>query len=175
MSPDPRLNKVSFIPAPFLTPTFPQSTFLGSANWINQCLLTDYVILQAHLPKIQRSVSAIPPVSGLAVFLFYFPVGNAFGSDTIKPMETIAVPDSFYPMLKQFTKVIIKMDLQKLVLHPISNPLLQTLFLVLHMKNQSLCMKLCKAVMSQIDMLKNKTDTRKPNTDDNHQNIKDKR
>ena len=102
-------------------------------------------------------------------------MGNAFGSDTIKPMETIAVPDSFYPILEQFTKGIIKMDLQKLVLHPISNPLLQTLLLVLHMKDQSLCMKLCKAVMSQIDMLKNKTDTRKPNTDDNHQNTKDKR
>lgn len=102
-------------------------------------------------------------------------MGNAFGSDTIKPMETIAVPDSFYPILKQFTKGIIKMDLQKFVLHPISNPLLQTLLLVLHIKDQSLCMKLCKAVMSQIDMLKNKTDTRKPNTDDNHQNTKDKR
>lgn len=49
-----------------------------------------------------------------------------------------------------------KMELQKLVLHPVSNPLLQTLLLVLHKKDQSLCMKLCKAVMSQIDMFSSK-------------------
>ena len=72
-------------------------------------------------------------------------------------METVAVPESFPPVLKQFTKIIIKMELQKLVLHPVSNPLLQTLLLVLHKKDQSLCMKLCKAVMSQIDMFSNKS------------------
>jgi len=84
-------------------------------------------------------------------------VGNAFGSSTLKPMETVAVPESFPPVLKQFTKIIIKMELQKVVLHPVSNPLLQTLLLVLHKKDQSLCMKLCKAVMSQIDMFSNKS------------------
>ena len=73
-------------------------------------------------------------------------------------METVAVPESFPPVLKHFTKIIVKMELQKLVLHPVSNPLLQTLLLVLHQKNQSLCMKLCKAVMSQIDMFSYKTD-----------------
>ena len=79
-------------------------------------------------------------------------MGNAFGANTIKPMETIAVPESFQPILKKLTKVIMKMELQKLSLHPVSNPLLQTLLLVLHKKDQSLCMKLCKAVMWQIDM-----------------------
>lgn len=83
-------------------------------------------------------------------------VGNAFGGNTIKPMETVAVPESFPPILKKLTKVIMKMELQKLSLHPVSNPLLQTLLLVLHKKDQSLCMKLCKAVMSQIDMFSNK-------------------
>ena len=71
-------------------------------------------------------------------------------------METVAVPESFPPVLKQFTKIIIKMELQKLVLHPVSNPLLQTLLLVLHKKDQKLCMKLCKAVMSKIDMFSSK-------------------
>jgi len=79
-------------------------------------------------------------------------VGNAFGANAIKPMETVAVPDSFPPILKQLAKAIMKMELQKLSLHPVSNPLLQTLLLVLHKKDQSSCMKLCKAVMSQIDM-----------------------
>jgi len=79
-------------------------------------------------------------------------VGNAFGANAIKPMETVAVPESFPPILKQLAKAIMKMELQKLSLHPVSNPLLQTLLLVLHKKNQSSCMKLCKAVMSQIDM-----------------------
>ncbi|KAL9975890.1 hypothetical protein ACROYT_G013107 [Oculina patagonica] len=83
-------------------------------------------------------------------------VGNAFGTNAIKPMETVAVPESFPPVLKQHTKAIMKMELQKLVLHPVSNPLLQTLLLVLHKKDQSLCMKLCKAVMSKIDMFSNK-------------------
>ncbi|KAJ7384968.1 Nucleolar protein 9 [Desmophyllum pertusum] len=63
-------------------------------------------------------------------------VGNAFGTNAIKPMETVAVPESFPPVLKQLTKVIIKMELQKLALHPVSNPLLQTLLLVLHKKDQ---------------------------------------
>lgn len=63
------------------------------------------------------------------------------------------------------------MELQKLVLHPVSNPLLQTLLLVVHQKDESLCMKLCKAVMSQIDMFSSKTDKikgrqSKPNDDD---------
>lgn len=83
-------------------------------------------------------------------------MGNAFGTNAIKPMETVAVPESFPPVLKQLTKVIIKMELQKLALHPVSNPLLQTLLLVLHKKDQLLCMKLCKAVMSQIDMFNSK-------------------
>lgn len=83
-------------------------------------------------------------------------MGNAFGTNAIKPMETVAVPESFPPVLKQHTKAILKMELQKLVLHPVSNPLLQTLLLVLHKKDQSLCMKLCKAVMSQIDMFSSK-------------------
>jgi len=91
-------------------------------------------------------------------FCFGHSVGNAFGSSTLKPMETVAVPESFPPVLKQFTKIIIKMELQKVVLHPVSNPLLQTLLLVLHKKDQSLCMKLCKAVMSQIDMFSNKSE-----------------
>lgn len=79
-------------------------------------------------------------------------MGNAFGANAIKPMETVAVPESFPPILKQLAKAIMKMELQKLSLHPVSNPLLQTLLLVLHKKDQSSCMKLCKAVMSQIDM-----------------------
>ncbi|PFX35048.1 nucleolar protein 9-like [Stylophora pistillata] len=83
-------------------------------------------------------------------------VGNAFGTDPIKHMETVAVPDSFPPILRQLTNMIIEMELQKLALHPVSNPLLQTLLLVLHRKDQSLCMKLCKAVMSQIDMYNSK-------------------
>lgn len=83
-------------------------------------------------------------------------MGNAFGANAIKPMETVAVPESFPPILKKLTKVIMKMELQKLSLHPVSNPLLQTLLLVLHRKDQSLCMKLCKAVMSQIDMFSSK-------------------
>lgn len=83
-------------------------------------------------------------------------VGNAFGANAIKPMETVAVPESFPPILKKLTKVIMKMELQKLSLHPVSNPLLQTLLLVLHRKDQSLCMKLCKAIMSQIDMFSSK-------------------
>ena len=86
------------------------------------------------------------------ILSFYHTVGNAFGTD----METVAVPDSFLPVLKQLTNIIIKMELQKLALHPVSNPLLQTLLLVLHRKDQSLCMKLCKAVMSQIDMYNSK-------------------
>ncbi|XP_068697394.1 nucleolar protein 9-like isoform X2 [Montipora foliosa] len=100
-------------------------------------------------------------------------VGTAFGSDAFKEIETVtvAIPESFPPVLKRFTKLIIKMELQKLVLHPVSNPLLQTLLLVLHAKNQSLCMKLCKAVMSQIDMFSSKAEKikvpRKPNDDDN--------
>lgn len=83
-------------------------------------------------------------------------MGNAFGANAIKPMETVAVPESFPPILKKLTKVIMKMELQKLSLHPVSNPLLQTLLLVLHRKDQSLCMKLCKAIMSQIDMFSSK-------------------
>ena len=71
-------------------------------------------------------------------------------------METVAVPESFPPILKKLTKIVMKMELQKLSLHPVSNPLLQTLLLVLHKKDQSLCMKLCKAVMSQIDMFSSK-------------------
>ena len=71
-------------------------------------------------------------------------------------METVAVPESFPPILKWLTKVIMKMELQKLALHPVSNPLLQTLLLVLHTKDQSLCMKLCKAVLLQIDMFSSK-------------------
>lgn len=103
-------------------------------------------------------------------------VGTAFGSDAFKQMETVtvAIPESFPPVLKRFTKIIIKMELQKLVLHPVSNPLLQTLLLVLHAKNQSLCMKLCKAVMSQIDMFSSKAEKikapRKPNNDDDNNN-----
>lgn len=83
-------------------------------------------------------------------------MGNAFGANAIKPLETVAVPESFPPILKKLTKVIMKMELQKLSLHPVSNPLLQTLLLVLHRKDQSLCMKLCKAIMSQIDMFNSK-------------------
>lgn len=83
-------------------------------------------------------------------------MGNAFGTNAIKPLETVAVPESFPPVLKQLTKIIIKMELQKLALHPVSNPLLQTLLLVLQKKDQCLCMKLCKAVMSQIDMFSTK-------------------
>lgn len=89
-------------------------------------------------------------------FAFYHTVGNAFGTDAIKHMETVAVPDSFPPVLEKLTSMIIEMELQKLALHPVSNPLLQTLLLVLHRKDQSLCMKLCKAVMSQIDMYNSK-------------------
>ncbi|XP_015776998.1 PREDICTED: nucleolar protein 9-like [Acropora digitifera] len=76
----------------------------------------------------------------------------------VKPTETVAIPESFSPILKHFTEMVITMDLQKLVLHPVSNPLLQTLLLVLHTKNQSLCKKLCKAVMSQIDMFSSKVE-----------------
>ena len=83
-------------------------------------------------------------------------MGNAFGANAIKPMETVAVPENFPPVLKKLTKVIMKMELQKLCLDPVSNPLLQTLLLVLHKKDRSLCMKLCKAVMSQIDMFSSK-------------------
>lgn len=109
----------------------------------------------------------------LSVLQFFFSfdhsVGNAFGSSILKPMETVAVPESFPPVLKSFTKVLIKMELQPLVLHPVSNPLLQTLLLVLHQKDQLLCMKLCKAVMSQIDMFGSKTERikgpRKPKDD----------
>ena len=112
-------------------------------------------------------------------FSFGHPVGNAFGHDALKPMETIAVPESFPPVLKQFTKVIIKMELQKLVLHPVSNPLLQTLLLVLHKKDESLCMKLCKAVMSQIDMFSSKTDRikgpRKSEEDNHDQSTREQR
>jgi len=85
-------------------------------------------------------------------------VGTAFESNIVKPIETVAIPESFPPILKHFTEMVIKMDLQKLVLHPVSNPLLQTLLLVLHTKNQSLCKKLCKAVMSQIDMFSSKVE-----------------
>lgn len=85
-------------------------------------------------------------------------VGTAFESNILKPIETVAIPESFSPILKHFTEMVIKMDLQKLVLHPVSNPLLQTLLLVLHTKNQSLCKKLCKAVMSQIDMFSSKVE-----------------
>ena len=70
-----------------------------------------------------------------------------------------------------------KMELQKLVLHPVSNPLLQTLLLVLHKKDQSLCMKLCKAVMSQIDMFSSKKGKvkgpREPKEGDGDQNVKE--
>lgn len=91
-------------------------------------------------------------------FAFVNLVGTAFESNIVKPMETVAVPESFPPILKHFTKMVIKMDLRKLVLHPVSNPLLQTLLLVLHTKNQSLCKKLCKAVMSQIDMFSSRVE-----------------
>ena len=71
----------------------------------------------------------------------------------------MAIPESFPPMLKQLTNVVLKMGLVKLALHPISNPLVQTLLLVLHKTNPSLCMKLCKAIMSQIDMLSRRKDS----------------
>lgn len=90
------------------------------------------------------------------ILSFYHTVGNAFGTEAITHMETVAVPGSFLPVLEQLTNIIIKMELQKLALHPVSNPLLQTLLLVLHRKDQSLCIKLCKAVMSQIDMYNSK-------------------
>ena len=111
--------------------------------------------------------------------IFVYSVGNAFGSGALKPMETVAVPESFPPILKHFTKIIIKMELQKLVLHPVSNPLLQTLLLVLHKKDPKLCMKLCKAVMSQIDMFSSKKEKvmgpRKSRDDDKDQGAKEER
>lgn len=99
--------------------------------------------------------ASLPPFIG---FIFVILVRTAFESNILKPIETVAIPESFSPILKHFTEMVIKMDLQKLVLHPVSNPLLQTLLLVLHTKNQSLCKKLCKAVMSQIDMFSSKVE-----------------
>ena len=64
--------------------------------------------------------------------------------------DTSTSPESFHPILRKITKRLLKTELEKLAVHPIGSPVLQTLLLVLHRRDASLCEKLCKAVMEQV-------------------------
>ncbi|EDO33027.1 predicted protein [Nematostella vectensis] len=77
-------------------------------------------------------------------------VGQAFGaSQTITPSQTMAVPDTFIPVLKTMASVVLNMDMEAQVFHPVCCPVIQTLLLVLHQKDEKLCSKLAKKIMKQ--------------------------
>ena len=64
-----------------------------------------------------------------------------------------SVPQTFSTVLQQLTTEILNMkQFDSLAYHPLGNPVLQTLLLVLSVSDGHLCKKVCKAIMKQTGM-----------------------
>ncbi|XP_077982443.1 nucleolar protein 9-like [Glandiceps talaboti] len=70
-----------------------------------------------------------------------------------KPPQVKRTPSKkFTKMLKKLTKLVLKReDIKDLMINPVSNPVLQSILLVLQQVNSDLCTDLCQVIMSQCE------------------------